>query len=628
MNIPQNENPKKLKQTLFSYLNIKELSKSTKSIDLLRNSKRLILNTPTYKQYSDCYSRLTTSHTFKLPNISVYPIQQNLDMISLKGIYSPQHTHENKKKIKKTFLRCLNPISETNNSTKINDKLNLPLNTLTKTMNEYTFLKCVDQFNNTNNIIHKYIKYKDEYFIYKNKDRNLTILKEMLNQYTINEIVSEKSKKVITNLFTIHNDEIVVRFKFSSIKLSFYNEQNKKISQIIFNFKAMPFIYGISFQLFKTFLSLIIDYNYKTQTFSLNEEKFKAYYEYFLHNTEFYNNYSYMFIQNKQFIYTYDWIINQGNNGNIKYKMKLTFPYMSITMINESLNMKTYIRKSLDIPHVAYFISKDFEDWDFYLLNSFSIYRQFRIIVNNALSINNHAFNIKTKNIIKENLDYPVCKSQKSEISFEFFITHQNKTSHFYKLTAPKIKINHFIDKEHIDYYKIFQLTLKQAIQLNKFSYHYSIQELIKKCTNISKYPLKDGQYKIIDISLNIDDMIFNFDETLLEFFSPISARESEIRGNVSVVFLEPVIEWISKDDECFIKKVYVMERDKYKMMLDLPIDKFSLIVSGLSTLIEKGECKTCQIDEEISFDELKIEQVKIIKKISLKNRKNKKEIE
>ena len=70
------------------------------------------------------------------------------------------------------------------------------------------------------------------------------------------------------------------------------------------------------------------------------------------------------------------------------------------------------------------------------------------------------------------------------------------------------------------------------------------------------------------------------------------------------------------------------MERDKYRMMFDLPIDKFSLVVSGLSTLIEKGEYKTCQINEEISFDELKMEQVKIIKKISLKNRKNKKEIE
>ena len=246
------ENNENLKQTLFSYLNVNELSKSTKSIELLKNSKRLILNTPVYKQYSDCYTKLTTSHTFKLPNVSTYPIQHNHDMISLQSVYSQPITQPNKISLKKKQFKQLNLSSDL----KIlkPENLNKLSCLFMKKINEHTFLKCVDQFNDTNNVMHKYINYKETYFINKNNDRNLNLLKEMLNKYTIDEIISDNSPKKIENTFTINEGNIMVRFKFSSLKLTFYNETNKKIGQIIFPFKLMPFIYGISFQLFKTFL--------------------------------------------------------------------------------------------------------------------------------------------------------------------------------------------------------------------------------------------------------------------------------------------------------------------------------------------------------------------------------------
>ena len=622
------ENNENLKQTLFSYLNVNELSKSTKSIELLKNSKRLILNTPVYKQYSDCYTKLTTSHTFKLPNVSTYPIQHNHDMISLQSVYSQPITQPNKISLKKKQFKQLNLSSDL----KIlkPENLNKLSCLFMKKINEHTFLKCVDQFNDTNNVMHKYINYKETYFINKNNDRNLNLLKEMLNKYTIDEIISDNSPKKIENTFTINEGNIMVRFKFSSLKLTFYNETNKKIGQIIFPFKLMPFIYGISFQLFKTFLALIIEYDSKTQTFCINETKYKLYYEYFQNNLDLYNNALFIFPQhNKQYVYYYDWIIRHKDKA-LKYKIKISFPYMSILMLNRVIKMKSSVRKSLDIPHVAYFIHKDFDDWDFYLLNSFSIYRQFRIIVNNTLSIMNNKVNNTKLIITKENLDYSISKSKISEISCEFFVTFTNNdnASYFYKLTAPKIKINYNLNKEHIDCCKVFQLNMKQAIQLNKFSYHYSIKELLKKCTNVKKMPPKEGQYNIMDITLNINDMIFNFDESLLEFFNYISARDKGIKGNLNVVFLEPVIEWICEEEKCFIKKLHVMDKDKYRMMFDLPMEKFSVFISRLNKIIEKSVFKISKLDEEVSLDELKMEKAKFMQKVTLKNKKIKKDVE
>ena len=70
-------------QNLTNFFDISNVSYSN-SIDLLKKSKKLILNTKRYSNYSNYYNQLTMKHTFKLPNVTNYPIQINEGIISIK----------------------------------------------------------------------------------------------------------------------------------------------------------------------------------------------------------------------------------------------------------------------------------------------------------------------------------------------------------------------------------------------------------------------------------------------------------------------------------------------------------------------------------------------------------------
>ena len=154
-------------------------------------------------------------------------------------------------------------------------------------MEEKNFLKCIDQFNNMNSVIYKYISYKEKYFINKKGDNNLHLLIEMLKRD-----ISGKEEKKIINEFDISDKRIHVKLQFHSLKLVFYNDS--KVNSIEFPFSFLPFFYGLRYDLFNTFISLVIDYNKSNNKFELNREKFRLYYKIFKDNYDFYTNESYM----------------------------------------------------------------------------------------------------------------------------------------------------------------------------------------------------------------------------------------------------------------------------------------------------------------------------------------------
>lgn len=70
-------------KNLTDFFEFSDVNYSDLSVDLLKKSKKLILNTKKYSDYSNYYNRLTMKYTFKLPGITHYPIQMNEDIIPI-----------------------------------------------------------------------------------------------------------------------------------------------------------------------------------------------------------------------------------------------------------------------------------------------------------------------------------------------------------------------------------------------------------------------------------------------------------------------------------------------------------------------------------------------------------------
>ena len=155
---------------LNNFFDFTEVQQPThQSVELLKKSKKLILNTEKYLDYSSFYNKLTMKHTFKLPEISNYPIQTNHAIIPInrykrriknsvfnrKLVLSDKINESFSKKIKNSFIKNF-PLDDNNNS-----------------INSKSFLTYIDKFNDMNGVIHKYITYKENYFVNRNKDGNI-----------------------------------------------------------------------------------------------------------------------------------------------------------------------------------------------------------------------------------------------------------------------------------------------------------------------------------------------------------------------------------------------------------------------------------------------------------------------
>ena len=171
----RNSTAETYKKNLFAFFKVNELSKCPTSVNVLKNSKMLILNNSNYKNYSDYYKNATTIHTFKLPNVSTYPLQRNEELISLQS----NLTKTQRKQYQAISLVKRSKMMSSTSSSFFRRKKEEDAK---DKMEEKNFLKCIDQFNNMNSVIYKYISYKEKYFINKKGDNNLHLLIEMLKR--------------------------------------------------------------------------------------------------------------------------------------------------------------------------------------------------------------------------------------------------------------------------------------------------------------------------------------------------------------------------------------------------------------------------------------------------------------
>ena len=103
------------------------------------------------------------------------------------------------------------------------------------------------------------------------------------------------------------------------------------------------------------------------------------------------------------------------------------------------------------------------------------------------------------------------------------------------------------------------------------------LKEIIKKGLDI----VKENQ-SVKNIELNINDLIFNFDESLLTFFQPLSSRDVEGKSLLSVVILDPLLEWQEYTDEESKRKIFTVKESQSKKLLGLDKSKWSDFISNI----------------------------------------------
>lgn len=544
---------------LLSFINLKTLDSSTNSNDLVKKSKELVLNTSRYDKYSDYYTMMTTIHSFKLPDITSYPIQIHPEIIPIQNNKMKEQIKQKRKRI---FMKCSRNYTDI-----IDNHMKTEIESFNdKEINEKTLMKYIDIFNNKNSIIHRYIDYKEKYFINDYK-RNINTICE-------GSLTDENTKH---NKFLIDNGRISIKLKYQSIKLVFFDcKEKKKISSLKLPFWCVSFIYRINYNIFKVFLSLVIEYNYELKRFIINEKKFNTFFPLIIKRKEIFDSEDSMFGLmkiKKRFQNEFDWIVL--NQSKIKYKLKIILPQMIFSLFSYETKTKIKFCKESDYNHTIYFTNNQFKDWDFYLLNSLCVYKKFRYIINKALSYDSKYHNQR----IIINLSKRIFNSNSSVNFFEFFITKTNNTNRFFTLKAPLVKF--IYDNK---YTKIFNLSLKEIIQISLLHKYFTAEEILRKCICISShYDSIINMHVIDNVDLNLSNTIFSLNTELLDL---IPRRKKILFNTVKkdsyfIMINQSTIEWID---------INITNTMEFKNMIYKINDKKSIFLFGSLDIEQWGE--------------------------------------
>ena len=599
----------------FNYLNDKKNKNFTDSVEYLKKSKQLILNSKRYIKYNNYYNNLTTSHTFKLPNIDDYPLRQNTEIIPIKN-HKKEQILKNLENVKSNhkFEDLIN--NEKENNLDNNNIENSPQNEEDKnTINPKSFLTYIDKFNNMNSVIYKYITYKENYFIDKKNSEIIDYFTELNNN--LNDLENFFNSKNIVckeNKFDIGN--INIKMIYNSLILYIFNEKNKKIYKFKFPFKFLSFFYSLTYEDFKIFLINIITYNTNKKNLIISKKKIIEEIQNFKNRDK--NIFKEKSIINKFQKYssfTYNWLLNIDNNMN-KYKLVIKMPHikMRFKYINKS---KITIYKTFNIKYVSYLIKENYKDWDLFSLNSLCIYKDFRDNVNQALSYNQNK--IKNKYINLDDIIYKLNSEKMSNNSLEFFATFENDDNFeniFVNIISPSIAIN--FKENGFNNTNYFKLKFKEAIQLNKMRESFEPEEMINRCAEKKISYSSDKKTKRDYYILNLNENIFSFDESILKY---IKKEKSNIYDSKNKQFIQLYycnIEWANNINP--VINVYTLEKNEYEQMLDLSIKEWDFFILKMFHQIQIKSVTyqtKYKIKRQTMFDSSnKLMRIKIPKKV------------
>lgn len=565
-------------------------------IDISKNLKSVAISNKLFSNYMDNYNNLTQDHCFKSPDNDSYPLLKNFRYLSAGTIRNANYIH---KTAKMKILK--RPISVNTNSERL--KL-METNDKSYSENKKYIINRIKQRNNKNNdlllslsegVFNKKLNYgispKNNIIIDKklDLDNNKNIKQqhfEFLKKYINNNNnctngMFEKTKLSMENILSKMNIKYELSVYSLCLKFRELNHDKKIKQKLYIKFKYLPIFYLLDYQTFKLFLSEIIVYDNKSNSFSFIKDKFdeiiNKYHKYinsYINDSKFNINDITFFKNEFSFPLIYKWFVyNNSYKNNIKedniaktimFELKIELPKIKFKILDYETKIKNNLKKNLMIQ----LMKSDFIKWEELILFELFFIKKFRHIINSILVNNNKYFRQKINlslYIFKKTKETKEVKEVKNHIekNYEFYISEINGYSSNYYIFNPYIII---LNRRKNKYYQEINLTLRESKILYKFGKHWGMINTLLKCINFNN-------------ELN-NKVFFNFDilDNISSHYLKTTENKKNDKKEQQMKFKFNKIDITIYD--CFLKKIIIKNTDKNEIYIKIPKNFLKIILS------------------------------------------------
>lgn len=366
---------------------------TTQTSDVTKTMKGLTLHSDRYSKYLRNYLLLTQHTSFKVPEITTYPIFKNKDLLPLSSVgfssissystYQTESTNENKRLnwiVSPQKVRS-NDLFHTALSIKKNQQIKLlvpPKKEKTKG-NEIDFLLNILFHDN------KYDKlvYDEKAIFYNEEDYYRNIINNEINKWKNKS--NENDKKSFARIY--NNEKQKIELKLNSISITFKNLTDQAIDNISITlpFDYLSLFYHTNFTIFKYILLSLIKFNSDYTNISLDTDSMIN----FLKRSIYFKPQSkkrFNFLTTDQpgiieeekknnkkgNIYIFCW-----NTPKYIYQVKIVLPFVKLTFLNLSTQVFTRCHSNF----ILYLINNNFKNWDYYTIRYLFSIKKFRKII-------------------------------------------------------------------------------------------------------------------------------------------------------------------------------------------------------------------------------------------------------
>lgn len=513
---------------------------------IYKNPKGLALKSNNYNSYMNNYLSMTQKHSFKLPEITMYPIFKNKNLISLsKHSYNVQTEFSMFSKMSET-LNTLNTINseksydkwvnfKINNKNKSkhtirlkkvlletdydnsNDKGNTNLDTEQSNHNTSTlseiFKKSKYQSKDVNLInLDKLLDLEDpnyfnvnEFFLEKYRKSNICFLKRKIEDFIIKK--TENFTEIKTKNFLTENNGLKVELALHSMEISFFNKTTYQQTcfQLPFNFLCI--FYYMELDYFKTLISKIFNFDETFEKITLEYEKIN---ETIIQFSDIILNSQKFDKQIKESCILIDWL-----TPNYVYEMKITFPFVEFKIKNK----QSCFVKTVDKELMIYVMQNNFIKWDYYILSYLKYSKIFRSSLNSVLKYNVN--NLSNNSIFLNNFIVIENKKNPQIIdldvkAIDFFISDKNRDNNYYILRSSAFEFH----KEGVFKKVKHEFTLRQMINLSRIKDVWDPEEYLARNLTTNNKTIKLDTKSLDSLDDNYLNYIKQYPRDIFKFNS------------------------------------------------------------------------------------------------------------
>ena len=366
--------------------------------DVTKSMKSLTLHSDRYSKYLRNYLLLTQHTSFKVPEITTYPIFKNKDLLPLSSVgfssissystYQTETTNDNKRLnwIVSPPKISSNDLFHTALSIKKNQKIKLLVSPKKEKPkgNEIDFL--------LNILFHddKYDKlvYDEKVIFYNEEDYYTNIINNEINKW------KNKANEIDENSFTriYNNEHQEIELKLNSLTITFKNLTDQTLDDFTLNlpFDYLPLFYHTDFTIFKYILLSLIKFNSDYTNITLDTDSMINILKHSIYfkpkNKKRFNflttDQPGIFEEEKKNnkkgnIYIFCW-----NTPKYIYQVKIVLPFVKLTFLNSSTQVFTRCHSKF----ILYLIKNNFLNWDFYTIQYLFSFKKFRKIIMVSMS--------------------------------------------------------------------------------------------------------------------------------------------------------------------------------------------------------------------------------------------------